>query len=210
MHRKFIGYAFWGMGLETQNQTSTYEFVVKRPLPVQMRKFAEMSPEEQEAWSNYISVWTWRAVECLIDLKDFNPSLKAIAKRLNITVEEAVDAVEGLEFLRIIKRVPSGGFIRNFKGVDINPLEIPHKEFLKGHLLLSTELSSRIFDHKNIRIENFVLPANREKLKLFIEKMTQAIKEMALDQDKTAFEEVFAICVSASSLSVPRSDREEA
>ena len=196
-------------GLDTQNQTSTLEYVNKRPAPFQIKKFATLSEEEREAWSNYISIWTWRAVECLIDLKDFNPSLKAIAKRLNISIEDAVDAVEGLEYLKVIRRTLNGGFVRTIKGVDLNPMELPHREFLKGHLLLTTELSSRIFDHKNIQIGNYVLPSNREKLRVLIEKIDSLIKEAAEDTGKDNFQEVFAVAYSMSSLSVPRADREE-
>lgn len=52
----------------------------------------------------YSGNWIWRAVECLVESPDFNASPKWVAQRLNITVEKAVDAFEGLERLGYIKR----------------------------------------------------------------------------------------------------------
>lgn len=52
----------------------------------------------------YSGSWIWRAVECLVESPEFNPSPKWVAQRLNISVEKAVDAFEGLERLGYIKR----------------------------------------------------------------------------------------------------------
>lgn len=52
----------------------------------------------------YCGNWIWRALECLVDSKDFNPSPKWISQRLNISIENAVDAIEGLERMGLIVR----------------------------------------------------------------------------------------------------------
>lgn len=198
----------WGKDLETQNQTSTLEYVFKKPAAPQFKKYAEMTPEERNAWNNYFSIWTWRALENLISTKNFNPSLKAIAKRLNIKLDEAVDALEGLEFLKLIKRTPTGGLIRTTNGVDINELEAPHTEFLKGHLLLSAEVSSRVFDFQNIRLENFVVASNRTQIAKFINSYKNLVRELSEQSDSQERDEVFALVSSFACISTPRGDRE--
>ncbi len=46
---------------------------------------------------NWAGNWIWRAVQTLVRAPDFNASPKWIAARLNISIEKAVDALEGVE-----------------------------------------------------------------------------------------------------------------
>ena len=69
---------------------------------------AKSNPEKAQLLDNYSGNWIWRAVECLVKSKDFNPSPKWIADRLSISIENAVDAIEGLEKLRLITRTSTG------------------------------------------------------------------------------------------------------
>lgn len=53
---------------------------------------------------SYGSNWVWRAIEALVTAKNFDPSATAIASRLNVSLEAAVNALEGLERLGVIVR----------------------------------------------------------------------------------------------------------
>jgi hypothetical protein len=60
---------------------------------------AGISLRSTEDIKMYLESWIWRAVESLITARDFEPSPRSIAYRLNISVEQAVDALEGLQRL---------------------------------------------------------------------------------------------------------------
>lgn len=57
-----------------------------------------------EAIDLFYGNWIWRAVHALIEHPNFNSSPNWIAKTLSISVEEALDALEGLEDLGLITR----------------------------------------------------------------------------------------------------------
>lgn len=58
----------------------------------------------QDAQTSFQRNTNWWAVFASFDLPDFNPSPTWIAKKTNISVEEVVDALDGLEVLGLFKR----------------------------------------------------------------------------------------------------------
>ena len=186
--------------MEAIERQERYEYVQVKPAPVTAPKWADMSGPQREAWENYICLWTWRAVESLIALPDFNPSLKAIAARLGISLTEAVEAVEGLEFIGIIRRTPNGGIIRSTMKIDLYAMQIPHREVARSQLLISAEINSRILDFENVRIANFVIPSSRSTIKALVTAIEKYILEAESDGLKNP-EEVFGINFAVASLS---------
>lgn len=77
---------------------------IENNIPVEPTNANAMSATIKADLYQYSGNWIWRAIECLVESPDFNPSPKWAAQRLNITVEKAVDAFEGLERLGYIKR----------------------------------------------------------------------------------------------------------
>ena len=83
------------------------------------------SDQRQEDLYFYTQSWVWRAIEALVLAKDFDPSPRAIANRLNVSVETIVDALDGLERLGSIQR--SGGtYTRNQELNAITPEHTLH------------------------------------------------------------------------------------
>lgn len=54
--------------------------------------------------NSYGANWVWRAIESLVTAKNFDPSVTAIANRLNVSIEAVVSALEGLERMGLIVR----------------------------------------------------------------------------------------------------------
>ena len=192
--------------MEIQNKTSTFQYVKVRPAPPQFRPYAELSSEEKDAWVAYCTNWTWRAVECLVDLPDFQPSMKSVSKRLNISLEEAVDAVEGLESLKLIKRTLTGSFVRTARTVVPTDFGVPLNDVLRGHMHVATELSARIIDKENMRFSNCFFTSNRERLAVALKQIESIMRGLCEDIDPDSDTEVFALEFSCASLSARPQD----
>lgn len=61
------------------------------------------SQQRQEDMDNWTGNWIWRAVHTLVESPECSASPKWIASKLEISVEKAVDALEGLVRLSIIE-----------------------------------------------------------------------------------------------------------
>lgn len=61
----------------------------------------------RERLKHFYGNWVWRATEALIDHPDFEPSAQWLKNRLNISLEEAVEALDGLEKLGVFTRYGS-------------------------------------------------------------------------------------------------------
>ncbi len=91
----------------------------------------------------YSGNWTWRAVECLINAPDFNPSPKWVSQRLNISVEKAVDAFEGLERLGYICRNGSS-YKQQAKEFHLGINEISKEDLLGIQSKLAPQIISKL------------------------------------------------------------------
>jgi DNA-binding MarR family transcriptional regulator len=91
----------------------------------------------------YTQSWVWRAIEALVLAKDFDPSPRAISTRLNISVEMAVDALDGLERLGSIER--SGKtFTRPAALHNITPAQATKEQLLDAHTNIAGQLLTKL------------------------------------------------------------------
>lgn len=103
----------------------------------------ESSEQQAEDRRTFHFNWIWRAAQNLVECPDFDPSPKWTAQRIGISVEKAVEALEGLERL---------GFIRR-NGRDLIPrrenyaetLETSTSEkLLESHAVMSLQINSKL------------------------------------------------------------------
>lgn len=99
---------------------------------VQLNSNTETNVQHNADLSSFTGNWTWKAILCLVDSPDFKPSPKWCATRLNISVENAVEALDGLERLNYIKREGSSYVVTN------NVLQISPNQVTKRQLLADT------------------------------------------------------------------------
>lgn len=103
-------------------------------------------PQEQEKLNQqktdlqfYAQSWIWRAIEALVTAKNFNPSPIIIAKRINISVETVINALEGLERLNLIKRTESS-YIKVDNMTIIDQTKVTKKDLLVTHSTLAPQI----------------------------------------------------------------------
>lgn len=91
----------------------------------------------------YGSSWIWKSVAAIVDVSPDSRSPLWISRKLNISVNESVEALEGLEALGILERLPQGyrRILKFFFHAD------QHKDprsLLGDHALLSSQILSRL------------------------------------------------------------------
>ena len=91
----------------------------------------------------YLQNWIWRAMECLVESPEFDPSPKWAARRLNVSVEKVVDALEGLERLGFVKK-DGKTYIKCIKEYHYGPREIPSEELLHVHKRLTQQTLTKM------------------------------------------------------------------
>ena len=91
----------------------------------------------------YSQSWVWRAIEALVTAKNFNPSPIAIAKRINISVETVITALEGLERLNLIKRTESS-YIKVENMTIIDQTKVTKKELLLSHSTIAPQIQGML------------------------------------------------------------------
>ncbi len=135
----------------------------------------DQSVVTQDDWMHWLGNWTWRAVQCLVESSDFNPSPNWIARRLNISVENAVNAIEGLERLGCISRV---GFTykvnsdwHQLKASDIGP-----ERLLRAQSNIAPQLMSKLQASDAFTSQFFL--GSEKTVKLFAPKFMALFKEM--------------------------------
>ncbi len=140
-------------------------------------------PEAQAAlWDHFFGDWIWRAVECLVDVKGFNPSPRWISTRLGVSVEQAVDALDGLLELGLLKRDQDGGFVRNPEAVKPNimwPIEQFNKA-IESHYIMSNQIRSRMNVSKfnDLYMKDMIIAGSREDVDNCVRKINDAIMEL--------------------------------
>lgn len=99
--------------------------------------------QKQEDLYFYTQSWVWRAIEALVLAKDFDPSPRAIATRLNVSVEAAVDALDGLVRLGCIERT-GGTFTRNPQLNAVTPQTTSKEHTLNAHTNLANQMIAKL------------------------------------------------------------------
>ena len=91
----------------------------------------------------YTQSWVWRAIEALVLAKDFDPSPRSIANRLNISIEAAVDALDGLERLGSIYR-DGRNYARNLNLNLITPENTSKNQILHAHTNITNQMITKL------------------------------------------------------------------
>lgn len=87
--------------------------------------------------------WVWRAVEALVQAKDFNPDPVWIADRLNISAEAAKDALEGLVRIGLIS-VGSDGIESQSDSVAIKCNNLERSDLFQIHGKIKNQISEKM------------------------------------------------------------------
>lgn len=151
----------------------------------------------------YCSSWIWRAVECLVKAPDFNASPKWIAERLNVTLEKAVDALDGLERLKLISRTP-GGFEANTTLNIVDEMQLGRAEQLQIQSKLAPQIISKLTDKDKFAIQFFL--GNAELIGKFTPRIVEILNEMSEAGLQTGAKDVMAVEISFSQLSAHTSE----
>lgn len=145
--------------------------------------------------------WIWRATECLVSAPDFEASPKWAAKRLNVSVEKVVEALEGLERLGHIKRIGST-FEKVADLVSVDSKQITKEQLITIHSRIAPQIISKLDSTAKFTTQFFL--GNRELLEEFAPKFSALIDEMrdrGLQQrssDVTAMELSFTVLTDRS------------
>lgn len=111
------------------------EVIVNEPTDIATGNIREI-----ESWNGN---WIWRAVLCLVSAPDFNQSPTWISKRLNISVANAVDAIEGLERSGLLLR--EGNTLKPAaRWTQAKPKNSNDLSLLKIHSKIAPQLISKI------------------------------------------------------------------
>lgn len=151
---------------------------------------ATSSQADLEQW---FGNWIWRAVQCLVESPDFNSSPKWIASRLNISVENAVEAIEGIERLGCIRREGA-----SFKVVDnwmqLTPDKLEANRLLAGQARIVPQLMSKMTPTDAYTSQFFI--GNRELIRKYAPKFMELFKQMNDEGMKAAHTDVVAAQIS--------------
>lgn len=156
----------------------------------------------QEDLALWAGNWIWRAVQTLVEAPDFNPSPKWISQRLNITVEKAVDAIEGLERLGIITRadntfnVQAGWF-------QVGTDELSSRQLLGAHANLAPQVLSKLKPNDKYTAQFF--RGDAELLTKYAPKFIELYKQMDQEGKAKGSKEVIASQISFAVLTEEKS-----
>ena len=167
-------------------------------LEIQTPQRPDSATADRALQLQYIGNWVWRAVAALVDTKDFQPSPKWIAKKLNITLEEVVDAIEGLERLGILGRTKTG-YKKLLKYVYFSDRDLDPKTVLSDHVLISTQIMGRL-NPGNPKMGCFYrtgfVATNQDVAKKYFLKIESIMKEFLMESANCSADTVFAFTFS--------------
>jgi uncharacterized protein DUF4423 len=171
-----------------------------------MKRVDGFTAGEQTAAKNNISTsdlihfsgnWVWRAVEALVQAKDFNPDPVWIADRLNISAEAAKDALEGLVRIGlIVKDGESFKAATNFYNYDSN--QIDRSDMFYIHTKIRDQVSLRI--NTKDCFSNMIFLSNKELISKFYSQFSNIIEKLNEEALKAECKEVYAFEMSFAKL----------
>lgn len=158
----------------------------------------QLSPQERsELWFHYYGNWIWRAVEALTTAKDFSPNMRSIADRLNISVDKAVDAIEGLVKLGILARA-NNTFVKVNDVTKISGDNLSVEKLLEGHSKLAPQVITKL-DDKSIFTTRFCL-GNEELIRKNASKIQDFLDSLDKDGEQLSNPDVLCVEVSIANL----------
>lgn len=141
------------------------------------------------AITEFTNNWIWRTVYVMIDNPNFDPSPRWIASKLDITVEKAVDALEGLQRLNLIEKFENS-YKAKVSWHQVLPKDISREELLKTHINVAPQILSRLNENDGFTVQFFT--GNKELLKAFGPKFMALYKEMETEAKKQNITDVMA------------------
>lgn len=143
--------------------------------------------------------WIWRAVDALVASKDFNSDPTWVADRLNISVEAAKDALDGLERIGRIKKSETG-LVANAEFSNFDNVDLDRSDRFEIHNKIKDQITSRITSRDSYC--NLVLLSSRGNVSDFYDGFCRLVEEFAAksDADETSTE-VFGMELSLARLS---------
>ncbi|MCE3009751.1 MAG: DUF4423 domain-containing protein [Proteobacteria bacterium] len=159
-------------------------------MEIQTEKSSTVS---QADWEQWLGNWIWRATQCLVEAPDFNPSPKWIANRLNITIEKAVEAIEGLERLGCIKRKGISFEVVN-DWMQLTPDELSRERLLAAQSRIAPQLISKL-DQNDAFTSQFFL-GNKEMLAKYTPKFMELFRQMNEEAQRSGHTDVLAAQIS--------------
>lgn len=161
-----------------------------------LQKNTEIKPAQALTaadWEQWLGNWIWRATQCLVELPDFNPSPKWIAKRLNVSIENAVEAIEGLERLGCIAK---SGF--SYKVVQnwhqLTPQTLDRNRLLTAQSRIAPQLISKLKPEDSFTSQFFI--GNKDLIKKYGPRFMELFKQMNDEGMKMGDKEVITAQIS--------------
>ncbi|RYZ78105.1 MAG: DUF4423 domain-containing protein [Proteobacteria bacterium] len=158
---------------------------------------AESRASDLQSWAGN---WIWRAVQTLVRAPDFSPSPKWVATRLNISVEKALDALEGLERLGFISREGSS-FIHTKEWVQLLPGKVTRVQLLNEHSKIAPQIITKLTAKDKFTTQFFI--ADQALVASYAPRFIQLYREMNEEGLKLGLKEVFASEISFAQLTAP-------
>jgi DNA-binding Lrp family transcriptional regulator len=146
--------------------------------------------------------WVWRAVEALVQAKDFQSNPAWIADRLNISVEAAKDALEGLERIGMITRTETG-YVNNSEYIFANCEKLDRSDMFSIHNKIKDQIDAKITSRDSYA--NTILLSNKEHVSRFFKKFEAIVEEL----NKSSSEDANCNEVFSFELSLARITREK-
>lgn len=153
---------------------------------------------------NFEANWIWRAVHALVGHPEFQMSATWISRKLGISLHEAVEAIEGLEYIGLIKKTPTG-------------VKASHVQLLFPEQSEANAIQKKIVLHRVLteQILNQMQPQNKQGFHVHVQStrlecvkklyndFLESLNEFTAESEKTGLgpEEVFGITFSAVQLS---------
>lgn len=155
--------------------------------------------KKQELQKKYTGSWIWRAVAALVEISpESTKNIKWFSEKLGVSLEEVVDAIEGLEILGIIERT-TYGYRKILKYVYFSDRDLDPVAVLSDHMLISSQILSRLNpfnkEQKSFYRTGFVA-SNEENVKEFCLKIEILMKEFLEKSSKAKCDRVVAFSFS--------------
>jgi len=156
----------------------------------------------EEALENFYGMSIWRELHALLEHQEFNSSPKWIANKLNISIEEALDAVEGLTALGLIGKNDDGSFFPKQLQILIPTEKMNRVEMAKNHLLISHQiLNGFSADSEDNFFRNCYYLSNKDLVDELTENIKLALKEFREKSDITTNKDgLYAIQITGTNI----------
>lgn len=140
--------------------------------------------------------WIWRAVYCLIDMPTFDPSPRWIASKLDISIEKAFDALEGLQSIGMIERAgTSYVHKRRSEGfLQVNGQHVSTKELFEIHVKVAPQILSKLSETDAFHSTFF--QGNKELVQEYGQRFLDLYEEIAEEAKRRNINEIMASEIS--------------